>query len=163
MLKGFVEKWRKLPTVFHMFAWAVFGMSIGLFISNVVLARAEVVGSSMEPTYYTGDTVLVCRLSEPKRGDKVVVTEKDGKNVIKRVIGMPGDVIQIVDGRVYIDGSYYEEDYISEEYYSGGIAEDAVVLGSDEYFIMGDNRVVSKDSRVIGPVTRDMFVGVVIG
>lgn len=144
--------------------WAVFGVSIGLFISNVVLARAEVIGSSMEPTYYTGDSVLVCRLSEPKRGDKVVVTEKDGKNVIKRVIGMPGDVIQIVDSKVYIDGSYYEEDYIdTDAYYKGGIASDPLVLKDNEYFIMGDNREVSKDSRVIGPVTRNMFVGVVIG
>lgn len=161
-MKKIIKKWKSLPSIIHFISYVMFGVSIGLFVSNVVLAKAEVIGSSMEPTYYTGDTVLVSKLSEPKRGNKVVVAEKTGKNIIKRVIGMPGDVIQIVEGKVYIDGSYYEEDYISEDYYSGGIAEEPLVLGRNEYFVMGDNRVVSKDSRVIGPVTRDMFIGVVL-
>lgn len=162
-MKKLLERWRKVPSLFHLLVWSVFGISIGLFISNVVIARAEVIGSSMEPTYYTGDSVFVCRLSKPERGDKVVVAEADGKNVIKRVIGMPGDVIQVSNGRVYIDGSYYEEDYTTEGYYNGGIAEEPLSLKDNEYFIMGDNRAVSKDSRVIGPVSEDMILGVVIG
>ena len=65
---------------------------------------------------------------------------------------------------VFINGKYYKEDYIYENNtdYSGGLAEEVIQLGTDEYFILGDNRTVSKDSRDIGPVTRDQVIGVVM-
>lgn len=160
------ERWRRLPVVYHIGAYIVLGIILGVFISNFVLCRAVVVGDSMVPTYQDGDTVWVCKLMKPDRGDKVVVLEEDEqKDIIKRVIALPGETIQIIDGSVYINGEYYPEDYINnhDTNYSAGIAEEPITLGEDEYFVMGDNRVVSKDSRVIGPVDIDDFVGVVLG
>lgn len=142
----------------------IIGMVCGFLLSRSVFARANVVGKSMLPTYSTGDNVLVCKILNPDRGDVVVVKESDGKDIIKRIIGMPGDVLQIVDGDVYINGKEYKEDYLyNNNWYKSGIAKNAIVLGKDEYFVLGDNREVSKDSRDIGPVKKNMIIGVVLG
>jgi signal peptidase I len=158
------EKLCSLPKVYILAIYMVIGIALGLFVNSTILTKAEVSGDSMIPTYYDGDTVIVNRLMTPERGDLVVVLEDTGKYVIKRIVGMPGDEIQIKEGLVFINGKYYKEDYIYENNtdYSGGLAEEVIQLGTDEYFILGDNRTVSKDSRDIGPVTRDQVIGVVM-
>lgn len=139
------------------------GVSIGQFITHNVIFCSHVVGSSMYPTYVDGEKVFVYKLKSPERDDIIIVNEGE-KYVIKRCVGMPGDTIQILDGIVYIDGKEYEEPYIKDGNlcYSSGIAVNPIHLSEDEYFILGDNREISRDSRLIGAITEDMIVGVVV-
>lgn len=162
--KWVFAKLKKIPPIWTMLIYIALGIALGLFVRDVVVTKAEVSGDSMIPTYYDGDTVLVNRLARIDRGDLVVVLEDNGKYVIKRVVGMPGDKFQIKDGLVFINGEHYPEDYIYEGNtdYEAGVAEEQIQLGTDEYFILGDNRVVSKDSREIGPVTKDQIIGEVV-
>lgn len=164
ILRGIFRKLKKIPPIWAIIFYIALGVGLGLFIRDTVLTKADVVGDSMIPTYYDGDTVLVNRLARIDRGDLVVVLEDDGKYVIKRVVGIPGDRFQIVDGLVFINGNHYSEDYIykGNTDYESGLAEEEIQLGTDEYFILGDNRVVSKDSREIGPVTKDQIIGQVV-
>lgn len=154
-----------MPLAYHLAVSVVFGIVLGLFLSNCVLSRAYVVGDSMIPTYEDGDTLWVCKVLTPSRGDRVVVeADSLNKDIIKRVIALPGETIQIIEGRVYINDEYYPEEYINnhELNYSSGLASEPITLGENEYFVMGDNRVISRDSREIGPVSRDDVIGVVI-
>ena len=164
IFKGIFRKLKKIPPIWAIVFYIALGVGLGLFVRDTVIAKADVVGDSMIPTYYDGDTVLVNRLANIERGDLVVVLEDNGKYVIKRVVGMPGDKFQIIDGLVFINGDHYPEDYIYEGNtdYEAGIAEEEIQLGTDKYFILGDNRVVSKDSREIGPVTKDQIIGQVV-
>lgn len=159
-----IGNWKESPAWVKLIVYIIVGAVAGFLVSRYVVTRSMVVGSSMEPTYYDGDVVYVCRVISPKRGDKVVVLEDDGTPIIKRVIGMPKDEIQIYDGQVFINGEYYEEDYIKDDgVYSGGCAEGGLELNSKEYFVLGDNRNNSKDSRYIGPIEKSRVLGVVLG
>ena len=122
----------------------------------------------MEPCLYNGQSVLINKviysITEPKRGDVVVFLPNGNENshlYIKRVIGLPGEKVTIQDGRILIDGYFYEEDEHFDTIEDGGIAEATVLLGEDEYFVLGDNRNNSEDSRSanIGPVHVDTIIG----
>lgn len=132
--------------------------------------RTEVDGSSMEPMLSDGDNLIVdkitYRFSEPKRFDIIVFPFKLQKNTyyIKRIIGLPGETVQIdAQGNIYINGEQLAENYgreiIAPE--NVGIAAEPVVLGEDEYFVMGDNRNNSKDSRteIVGNIKREDIIG----
>ena len=130
--------------------------------------RTSVIGMSMEPTLYNSQEILIDRFSYfivgPQRGDVVVFLPNGNENshyYVKRVIGIPGDTISIQNGQVMIDGLPYEEDGIYDKMESGGIAETAITLGEDEYFVLGDNRNSSEDSRSsnVGIVMRDYIIG----
>ena len=142
---------------------------IGLtyLIITYVGQRTRVSGSSMEKTLSDGDNLIVDKLSyrfqEPKRFDIVVFPYKYEENTyyIKRIIGLPGETVQIVDGYIYINGKQLDEHYGNEIIEEAGMAAEPVTLGEDEYFVMGDNRNNSQDSRVsdVGAIHRDELMG----
>ena len=126
------------------------------------------VGQSMEPAIYSGDRVLVNRLiyeiKDPSRGDIVVFRPGGDENShysIKRIVGLPGETVQIVDGKVYINGEEADRDIHVSGIAYAGVAEEPVELGEDEYFVIGDNAGVSDDSRTedVGNVKTDDICG----
>lgn len=151
-------------------SWIVFILIVvaaSYLIITFVGQRTQVSGSSMETTLSDGDQLIVdkisYRFSDPERYDIVVFPYRYEKNTyyIKRIIGLPGETVQIVDGYVYINGQLLDEHYGNELMESAGIAEEPVVLGADEYFVLGDNRNNSQDSRAanVGVLHRNELLG----
>lgn len=142
------------------------------FVTTYVAHQTTVEGESMEPTLTDGDSVIIQRLSyyfaDPKRYDVVVfpVSYDDGTAkktyYIKRVIGLPGETVQIIDGSVYINNEKLDDDvYGAAAINEAGIAENPLVLGENQYFVMGDNRNMSTDSRnsYVGLVNKNDIIG----
>lgn len=130
--------------------------------------RTKVVGSSMEPMLSDGDNLIVDKISyrfdDPKRFDIIVFPFRYAEKTyyIKRIIGLPGETVYIdEDGVIYIDGEVLKESYGKEVIVDPGRAYEPITLGEDEYFVMGDNRNNSSDSRdpVVGNIHRDEFIG----
>lgn len=128
---------------------------------------------SMEPNFHGGDYLITSRqayrlFGEPERGDVIVFKSElltdDGeqKCLIKRIIGLPGDLVEIKDGYVYINGEEIDEPYVKEQGLSGDM--EALTVPQNELFVMGDNRAVSEDSRSprVGTISEDTIVGKVI-
>lgn len=125
----------------------------------------------MEPNFYDREYLIVdeisYRLGEPGRGDIVVFRyPRDPEEYfIKRVIGLPGEKIQIKEGKVYIynennpEGAELEENYLADGIRTYSQSEEIISLGADEFFVLGDNRSSSKDSRSFGPVEKSYFIG----
>ena len=137
-------------------------------IITYVGQRTQVSGSSMETTLSDGDNLLVdtitYRFSEPKRFDIIDFPLQYDTDTyyIKRIIGMPGETVQIdYDGNIYINGSLLEESYGREVIQNPGRAAEPITLGEDEYFVMGDNRNNSSDSRdpSVGNIHRKDIIG----
>lgn len=125
-------------------------------------------GDSMKPAIKDGDVILVNRMiydaSKPKRGDVIVFKPNGNENArsyIKRIIGLPGETVQIKDGDIYIDGEKLKEDYDTTAIENPGTASEKITLDGDEYFVLGDNRKNSEDSRMadIGNVKRSEIEG----
>lgn len=129
--------------------------------------RTRVDGNSMYPTLHNGDNLwvdkLIYRFKDIERFD-IIVFEYPGEpdtHYIKRVIGLPGETVQIIDSKIYIDGEVLEENYGAEEIRDPKAAAQPITLGEDEYFVLGDNRNDSQDSRdpLVGNVKRTQIVG----
>ena len=137
---------------------------IASYLFNLFLFQlAFVSGSSMSPTMEHGQLLIINKvqdISEYQRGD-VIIFDNNGTKLIKRLIAFPGETIQIVDNKIYINGEKID-DYVDVEMQSYGILEEPVTLKSDEYIFLGDNRNNSYDSREIGPIKTEKIVGRII-
>lgn len=137
-------------------------------IITLFFGQVMVTGDSMKDTLKDGSICLVdkavYKISEPKRFDVIAFTPNVGNvadTYIKRIIALPGESVQIKDGFVYIDGEKLESDVIKKPIYNAGITENAMVLRENEYFVLGDNRNNSDDSRFlnVGAVDKDSIIG----
>jgi signal peptidase I len=130
---------------------------------NLATARAVVEGQSMQPNFYTGQLVIVNRFAyyfaSPQRGDVIVLHDPldPTQDFIKRVMGLPGETIQIREGRVYVNGTELDEPYITDFCRAG--CDGTWTVKPDEYFVLGDNRSNSFDSHSFGPISRQLIVG----
>lgn len=139
------------------------------FIVTFVGQRTRVSGDSMESSLHNGDNLIVDKISyrfrDPERYEIIVFPYQYQENTfyIKRIIGLPGETVQVKDGEVYINGKLLGENYGLEQIEEGkeGLAMEPITLGKDEYFVLGDNRNHSSDSRdpSVGVLTRDDLIG----
>ncbi|HHV38399.1 MAG TPA: signal peptidase I [Tepidimicrobium sp.] len=138
----------------------ILAVVIALFIKAFVFNTTYVLGNSMYPTLHERDRLFANKIplyfSGPKRGDIVVLSapDTDDKDYIKRVIGIEGDVVAIIDGQVYLNGNLLKEDYVGEGSYTDIYGENYWEVPEEHVFVLGDNRDegASKDSRFFGPV-----------
>ena len=127
-----------------------------IIIRSFIITPVKVNGASMDDTLASGDIMMLYKLAKIERDDIVVVSKDvQGSNLIKRIIGMPGEKIKCVEGIIYINDMKYNDKY------SKGKTSDfeEIELSSDEYFVLGDNRLVSEDSRYFGPVKEKHIEG----
>lgn len=156
----------------------VFFIVAALILAEIAFPRSSIEGPSMQPSLFAGQHLLISRVhylfGDPQRNDIAVFDPDDNKNemLIKRVIGIPGDVIEFRDTEVERDGQIVTEarlfrngEMVDEPYFVNApctvssCRERSWTLGEDEYFMMGDNRNHSNDSRSFGPVRRERIVG----
>ena len=146
----------------------IFMMIVVIYlVVHIAGHQTKVSGNSMYPTIADGDSIVIDRITyrflEPRRFDVIIFPSQyqEGIHYVKRIIGLPGETVQITDGRVYINGSLLKERFDFGDIASAGVAQSQVVLGEDQYFVLGDNRSESNDSRepAIGNVPRDSIIG----
>ena len=157
-----------LKEAFGFLCYLVVVLLLTFLVVEFVGQRTVVSGSSMEETLTDGDNLIVdkiiYRFGEPRRFDIIVFEYQKEENTfyIKRVIGLPGETVQIAeDGTIYINGEELEESYGRAIMKDAGIAREPIQLKEDEYFVLGDNRNCSRDSRdsEVGPVKIDWILG----
>ena len=165
------EKWSTKDTLREILGTSIYILIVlilSLLVVKYVGQRTEVIGSSMEYTLMDGDNLIVNKIGyiigEPQRFDIVVFPYRYEKKTyfVKRIIGLPGETVQILDdGTILINGEELLEFYGRERISNPGIASTPITLGDDEYFVMGDNRNNSKDSRFedVGNIRRSELMG----
>lgn len=148
--------WRRFLSIFLLLACLLF------FLLHIFFGLAVVQGNSMRPDFHDGDLVLYSRSSGTfQRNDTVLLEAENGQTQIKRIIGLPGEQVYIDrrTGTVMIDGRELEEDFGTT--LPGTYLDYPLTLGTDEYFVLGDNREDSEDSRNYGPVSSSQIKGII--
>lgn len=160
--------------LFELVKIVVISLVIIIPIRYFLIQPFYVKGASMEPNFYDHEYLIIdeitYRFQPMKRGDIIVFRypRNPQEYFIKRVIGLPGDKVQIKDGKVYIynekdpNGIALDEPYLAPGTGTYSLSEDIVTLGNDEIFVLGDNRNSSKDSRSFGPVNKSFITGRVL-
>lgn len=153
-------KWK----ILHVLLCIVLAFAAAKLVSSNVIQITTVHGDSMETTVSDGDRLFVGKMiycfEEPKRFDVIVFTKDGEVNLIKRVIGLPGEKVEIKEGIIYIDGNQLEEQY-GQNPMNQEAEPVELQLGEEEYFVLGDNRLVSLDSRYpsVGAVEKEEIIG----
>lgn len=132
--------------------------AITFILMRFILLPCVVQGDSMYPFLHDGDygfSFIISRNIGIKRFDVAVIKVKDEKLLVKRVIGLPGEEISFKDNRLYVNGEYVEEPFLREDVHTSDFS---VKLGYNEYYCMGDNRNISRDSRYYGPFKEDIIL-----
>ena len=130
-----------------------------VLIRTFIITPVRVDGDSMKNTLKNGDILLLYKLGSINRLDIIVLDEeKDNEKIIKRVIGLPGETVAIKKGKIYINDKVIDDKYA----YGETSDYDKVTLEDDEYFILGDNRLISKDSRYFGPIKENEIKGKIV-
>lgn len=154
--------------VLDMVVYLAFVVVLCLLFIRFVAVRTVVDGNSMNPLVSDRDNIIVEKVSyyfkDPERFDVIVfeLSSEPGVHYIKRIIGLPGETVQILDGFVYVNGEKLETDVYGKEIMKDAYtAASPIVLGDDEFFVLGDNRNHSQDSRSVhvGKVRRSQFLG----
>lgn len=179
------EKMTKKEWIRFMLMLVIVYISVGYVVPTFAADKAVVDGESMEMNYYDGDSViadkLVYKLIGLDRFDVILLypygrvtddtpvgfVQRQFMGVkeecyIKRVIGLPGETVQIVGSDILINGEVLEESYGKDPISCAGVASEPITLEENEYFVLGDNRTVSEDSRTFGPVSSENICGKVI-
>lgn len=168
------QKWR-IPMIKKLIKNVIYAIifvciigALCIFSTTFVSQRVDVNGNSMNPTLFNNDSLWLNKLTyyfqNPKRFDIVVIDTdlNGGEYIIKRIIGLPGDTIQIKNQKVYINGKRLQTDiYGKEPIEDAGTAANLMVLGKNEYFVLGDNRNDSDDSRFpeVGVIKKNRIIG----
>ncbi len=157
---------RTLSKIMKLGVFLVLVLALAYLIMNVIMVKAVVVGDSMEPVLSDGDVIMCNKLTysfnPPERMDIAVVPAKDGTAIVKRVMATPGDTIQINNfGKVEVNGKVLENDPGIGIIMDKGCIKDPLKMDTEEFFVMGDNRNSSKDSRhdEVGTIKRSQFIG----
>lgn len=159
-----LKRWGLLGDVLELVVW----VTLVYALVNLASVRFVVKGASMEATFHDGQYLIVSRINylftAPQRGDVIVFhypnnTEED---YIKRIIGIPGDVVEIRDTAVYVNDQALDEPYIKEACRPVNCRDAVTTLGAEQYFVMGDNRNNSRDSRAFGAIDVGHIVGEVL-
>lgn len=165
------EQRKRRRLMIRIILWIVeIAAMIGLayVICAFCVEKTTVIGDSMNPVLEDGDKILINKaayyFSDPKRYDVICFKQSGTEHSfynIKRVIGMPGETVSIIDGKVYIDGEVLSDDMKVDAVVNGGLANEELVLEENEYFVLGDNRNNSEDSRFanIGNIIEGDIIG----
>lgn len=141
---------------------------LGLFLRFFVFLPTEINGVSMNPTLEEGDHLLVNTFGEVERFDVIVFTDQGDRPIIKRVIGLPGDTLYYYDDELFVNGQAIEEPFVKRDKHTSGLTTsnftldqvtDEVVIPKGQYFVLGDNRRFSFDSRHYGNIDEASIIG----
>lgn len=161
---------RKLiAAIFDFLQSIVVVMALMVMVYLFIMSPQEISGESMYPTFENGEYILTnkveYKIHEPQRGDVVVFKSPTNKDIdyIKRIIGVPGDTVNLIDGKYYLNGQLLPEPYLPPNLYTfaGSYLKEnqAITVPPDNYFVSGDNRPHSLDSREFGVVPKRDFIG----
>ncbi len=155
-------------TIYSFIETILVALVLAIVLYLFIMTPHEVVGNSMHPTYKNGEMLMANKItfqvSKPKRGDVIIFKFSDTQDFIKRIIGIPGDEIMIKDGKIYINNELLDEsEYLQSSVITNGGSYlhegQTVTIQDNEYFVCGDNRTNSSDSREFGPITEDKIKG----